>query len=198
MSFQYDQYLANHRANVKRGFDWLCENLSDVTNDISDAAWQIEFAHDKSKDEEDEYNAYDAYFYGNNRSYKVVQDYQKAWLTHIHILGNDTESNDHGYKLHLTWGCLASPSEKQNSSVNESPEPLAMSWEYSATPVKVTAAVKGKKLKATATMTFDSTKVDATKLQKLEGILYGTDSSGSTEPRLPMPDEIISMMTTEG
>ena len=84
MSFQYDQYLANHRANVKRGFDWLCENLPDVTNDISDAAWQIEFAHDKSKDEEDEYNAYDAYFYGNNRSYKVVQDYQKAWLTHIH------------------------------------------------------------------------------------------------------------------
>lgn len=84
MSFQYDQYLANHRANVKRGFDWLCENLPDVTNDISDAAWQIEFAHDKSKDEEDEYNAYDAYFYGNNRSYKVVQDYQKAWLIHIH------------------------------------------------------------------------------------------------------------------
>lgn len=84
MSFQYDQYLANHRANVKRGFDWLCENLPDVTNDISDAAWQIEFAHDKSKDEEDEYNAYDAYFYGNNRSYKVVQDYQRAWLTHIH------------------------------------------------------------------------------------------------------------------
>lgn len=61
MSLQYDQYLANHRANVKRGFDWLCENLPDVTNDISDAAWQIEFAHDKSKDEEDEYNAYDAY-----------------------------------------------------------------------------------------------------------------------------------------
>lgn len=84
MSFQYDQYLTNHRANVKRGFDWLCENLPDVTNDISDAAWQIEFAHDKSKDEEDEYNAYDAYFYGNNRSYKVVQDYQRAWLAHIH------------------------------------------------------------------------------------------------------------------
>ena len=91
MSFQYDQYLANHRANVKRGFDWLCENLPDVTNNISDAAWQIEFAHDKSKDEEDEYNAYDEYFYGNNRSYKVVQDYEKAWLIHIietHITGS--------------------------------------------------------------------------------------------------------------
>ena len=130
--------------------------------------------------------------------YAGQQNRKKFGLAYKTILGNDTESNDHGYKLHLTWGCLASPSEKQNSSVNESPEPLAMSWEYSATPVKVTAAVKGKKLKATATMTFDSTKVDATKLQKLEGILYGTDDSGSTEPRLPMPDEIISMMTTEG
>ena len=108
MSFQYDQYLANHRANVKRGFDWLCENLSDVTNDISDAAWQIEFAHDKSKDEEDEYNAYDAYFYGNNRSYKVVQDYQKAWLIHIHrnphhwqywiLIHDDMENGD-------WWAC---------------------------------------------------------------------------------------------
>lgn len=130
--------------------------------------------------------------------YAGQQNRKKFGLAYKTILGNDTESNDHGYKLHLVWGCLASPSEKQNSSVNASPEPLAMSWEYSATPVKVTAAVKGKKLKATATMTFDSTKVDATKLQKLEGILYGTDSSGSTEPRLPMPDEIISMMTTEG
>lgn len=87
------------------------------------------------------------------------QNRKKFGLAYKTILGNDTESNDHGYKLHLTWGCLASPSEKQNSSVNESPEPLAMSWEYSATPVKVTAAVKGKKLKATATMTFDSTKL---------------------------------------
>lgn len=98
----------------------------------------------------------------------------------------------------MVWGCLASPSERQNSSVNESPDPTAMSWEYSATPVKVTATVNGKPIKATATMTFDSTKVDTTKLKKLESILYGTDGSESTEPRLPMPDEIISMMNTEG
>ena len=58
--------------------------------------------------------------------------------------------------------------------------------------------MNGKKLKSMATMTFDSTKVDTDKLKKLEDILYGTDGSGSTEPRLPMPDEIISMMTTEG
>lgn len=84
MSFQYDQYLAQHRSNVKRGYEWLCENLPDVIKDAVNAGWQTGFVHDQSKDEPDEYNAYDAYFYGNNRSFKVVQDYQRAWLLHIH------------------------------------------------------------------------------------------------------------------
>lgn len=84
MSFQYDQYLARHRANVKRGFDWLCENLPHIMKDTLEAGWYTEFAHDQSKNDEDEYEAYDAYFYGNNRSYEVVQNYPRAWLLHIH------------------------------------------------------------------------------------------------------------------
>lgn len=84
MSFQYDQYLAQHRENVKRGFDWLCENIPHIMKDTLEAGWRTEFAHDQSKNEEDEYEAYDAYFYGNNRSYECVQNYQKAWLLHIH------------------------------------------------------------------------------------------------------------------
>lgn len=84
MSFQYDQYLANHRSNVKRGYDWLCEHLPDVINECTNARWQTIFAHDQSKNEIDEYEAYDAYFYGNNRSYAVVQNYNRAWLLHIH------------------------------------------------------------------------------------------------------------------
>lgn len=84
MSFQYDQYLARHRANVKRGFDWLSENLPGLMTDTLTAGWNTEFAHDQSKNEPDEYEAYDAYFYGNNRSYEVVQKYQRAWLLHIH------------------------------------------------------------------------------------------------------------------
>ena len=84
MSFQYDQYLAQHRSNVKRGYDWLCENLLEVVKDTLNAGWQTGFAHDQSKNEPDEYEAYDAYFYGNNRSYKVVQEYRRAWLLHIH------------------------------------------------------------------------------------------------------------------
>lgn len=84
MSFQYDQYLENHRANVKRGYDWFCEYLPDVVKDAANAGWQTVFAHDQSKNEPDEYEAYDAYFYGNNRSYAVVQNYQRAWLLHLH------------------------------------------------------------------------------------------------------------------
>lgn len=84
MSFQYDQYLTHHRANVKRGYDWLCDNLPEIIKDTVHAGYYTVYSHDKSKDEPDEYNAYDAYFYGNNRSYKVVQDYQRAWLLHIH------------------------------------------------------------------------------------------------------------------
>lgn len=84
MSFQYDQYLTQHRSNVKKGFDWIVENLPELLVDGFDYGWQIEFAHDKSKDEPDEYEAYDAYFYGGNRSYAVMQNYQKAWLLHLH------------------------------------------------------------------------------------------------------------------
>ena len=84
VSFQYDQYLTQHRSNVKRGFDWIAENLPELLVDGFDYGWQIEFAHDKSKDEQDEYEAYDAYFYGGNRSYAVMQNYQKAWLLHLH------------------------------------------------------------------------------------------------------------------
>jgi hypothetical protein len=84
VSFQYDQYLARHRANVKRGFDWLSENLPGLMTNTLTAGWNTEFAHDRSKNEPDEYEAYDAYFYGNNRSYEVVQRYQRAWLLHIH------------------------------------------------------------------------------------------------------------------
>lgn len=84
MSYEYDEYLIQHRQNVRRGYDWLSENLPELLKDSSTAGWQTEFAHDKSKDEMDEYEAYDRYFYGRNRSYAVVADYQRAWLLHLH------------------------------------------------------------------------------------------------------------------
>ena len=102
-------------------------------------------------------------------------------------IGNDTDGNEHGYKLHIVYGCQASPSEKQYSTINDSPEAITFSWEVSTTPVNV----NGKK--PTATLIIDSTKADKSKLTALEAILYGSES---VEPRLPLPDEIATLMTT--
>lgn len=82
MSVQYDNYLTEHKENVAKGFRWLQENIPEVIEDGLE--WQICFNHDASKTDPEEYDAYDAYFYGNNRSYSVVQNFKKAWLRHIH------------------------------------------------------------------------------------------------------------------
>ena len=84
MSYQYDEYLTQHKANVQRAFEWLQDNLPNIFKDGADYDWEIEFAHDQSKSVPDEYKAYDAYFYGGNRSYAVVEEFRRAWLLHIH------------------------------------------------------------------------------------------------------------------
>ena len=107
-------------------------------------------------------------------------------------IGNDTEGNDHGYKLHIIYGAQAKPSERAYASINDSPEAITFSWEITTTPVNVTGA------KPTASLVIDSTKADPSKLAALEDILYGKDSEPGTEPRLPLPDEIKSLMTAAG
>lgn len=86
MSAQYDLYLQKHKANVHKSFEWIRENLPELLLNLNteNIEWQIEFAHDASKSDPDEYEAYDAYFYGGNKSFKVVQNFNKAWLLHIH------------------------------------------------------------------------------------------------------------------
>lgn len=101
------------------------------------------------------------------------------------VVGNDVENNDYGYKLHIIYGALAAPSEKAYSSINDSPEAATFSWEVTTTPVSV------KDLKPTASVVIDSTKADKTKLAALEAILYGSESE---EARLPLPDEIATLM----
>ena len=104
-------------------------------------------------------------------------------------IGNDTDSNAHGYKLHMVYGCLAAPSEKAYATINDSPEAITFSWEVSTTPVNVTGH------KPTALLTIDSTKADPAKLAALEKILYGDTEA---EPRLPLPDEIATLMAADG
>lgn len=103
------------------------------------------------------------------------------------LIGNDTDGTDHGYKIHLVYGCTAAPSSVDHSSVNESPDAAEMSWEISTVPVDVPG------FKPTATITIDSTKTDAAALKKIEDILYGSETA---EARLPLPAEIITLLGT--
>lgn len=109
-------------------------------------------------------------------------------------VGNDTDGNDYGYKLHLIYGCLAAPSEKAYSTINDSPEAITFSWEVSTTPVNVEG------FKPTSQITIDSTKIPesaAAKLTALEDILYGKDGevTEGAGPRLPLPDEIKTLFS---
>jgi len=102
-------------------------------------------------------------------------------LCYRSLIGNDTDGTDHGYRLHLVYGAQASPSEKAYATINDSPEAIAFSWEFTTTPVAVTG------LKPAALITIDSTEVDAADLAALEAILYADDA------RLPLPDEVIDI-----
>lgn len=103
------------------------------------------------------------------------------------LIGNDTDGQEHGYKLHLVYGCQVTPSEKNYQTVNDSPEAMTLSWELSTTPVNVTNH------KPTALLVIDSTKISSTKLTAIEAKLYGDESNDAV---LPTPDEIAEILST--
>ncbi len=105
-------------------------------------------------------------------------------------LGNDTDGQDHGYKLHLLYGCKASPSERSYETINDSPSAITFSWTITTTPVN--CVVNGVTYKPTALITIDSTKCSAEGLAALETALYGGQS---TDPYLPLPGEVYTLLT---
>lgn len=109
MSAKYDEYLIEHKKNVAKAYEWIAKNCPEIFPDDqfkSIVEWQCVNAHDESKYDREEYAAYDAYFYGNNRSYEVCDEFDKAWLRHIHknphhwqywVLLNDEKELGHKY-----------------------------------------------------------------------------------------------------
>ena len=120
------------------------------------------------------------------------QDRSTFGMCYRTTIGNDVAGNDYGYKLHLIYGAKASPSEKAYNTINDSPEAITFSWELTTTPVTVNG------FKPTASITIDSTKADPSKLAALEDILYGKDGEPGSEARLPLPDEIKTLMSAAG
>ena len=116
----------------------------------------------------------------------IGQQARKAFgLCYRTAVGNDVDGTDHGYKLHLVYGATASPAQKAYSTINESPEAMTLSWEFTTTPVKVTGH------KPTALLVIDSRNVDPGVMTKIEKVLYGDESK---EASLPSPDEVLAII----
>ena len=125
---------------------------------------------------------------------RIGQQKRKAFgFTYRTKIGNDVDGESYGYKLHLVYGALAAPSEKNRQTINEDPEATTMSWEISTTPVEVDG------FEPTSHLEIDSTTADPEKLAALETILYGKDPTtlegpDGVDPRLPLPDEVATLM----
>lgn len=132
----------------------------------------------------DEFNQFDGYA-TPEAGVVVGQQPRKAFgLSYRTRLGNDVEADSFGYKLHLVYGCVAAPSEKAYTTINDSPEAITFSWEISTTPTSVTG------LNPTSLIVIDSTTVQAADLSDLEEALWG---AAAATPHLPTPDEVIAM-----
>lgn len=116
------------------------------------------------------------------------QDRKPFSLCYRTKIGNDVDGQNHGYKLHLIYGCMASPTEKNYTTINDSPEAATMSWEYTSTPVAVTGH------KPTSCLVIDSRYVEEEKLKQLEAKLYGDESGEAT---LLTPDEVLAIVKPE-
>lgn len=101
------------------------------------------------------------------------------------VVGNDSEREDYGYKIHIVYGATASPSDRQYQTINDNPEAITFSWEFTTVPVKVTG------YKDTALLTIESKKAGAVGMKAIEKVLYGDTNA---EPRLPLPDEVARII----
>ena len=114
-------------------------------------------------------------------------------LSFVSTVGNDTEGLEYGYKIHLIYNATASPSERGYQTINDSPDAITFSWEITTTPVPMTG------YKNTASLIIDSTKFTTeaakAKLEAFKDVLYGTDGENGTTARLPLPDEVIQLLT---
>lgn len=119
----------------------------------------------------------------------VSQQNRETFGFSYRVLVGSALDPDLGEKIVLVYGADAAPSEQNNATVNESPEPKAFSWEITTTPVAV-GTIGGTEYKPTAKLTIDSTKVDADAFEDLKDILYGTVGN---DPRLPLPAEVIAL-----
>lgn len=105
MSIEYSNYIHEHLKNVKKAYDWIDEHIPEL---LFNRFTIVD--HDGSKLDEDEYDAYDEYFYGDEKTEQTISNFNYAWLTHIH-------RNPH----HWQYWILVSDDPKKEEIILEMP-----------------------------------------------------------------------------
>lgn len=120
------------------------------------------------------------------------QAHKTFGLSYRTLRGNDEKGTDLGYIIHIVYGCTASQSERARATVNESPEAMTFSFEFSTVPVAI------ENYKNVSHIMIDSTKASASGLAALEDFLYGkAGASGTaTKGKLPTPAKLITLLKT--
>ena len=193
-------FVQNANGTYKTGVPW--NGITTVTESPSGAdanpiyADNIKYVELRSAEEiggtieaytyPDEFAPCDGSVSPANGVYLGQQKRNPFGLAYRTRIGNDTEYDDHGYKIHIVYNATVSPSERSYQTVNDSPEAISFSWEY--TTVKV--AVEG--YRPVSLITIDSTKADATKLAQLETLLFGGEGESATS-QLPTPAEVLAL-----
>lgn len=198
-------YLANNQGAYTNGYAW--NGLTTVTESPSGAESNKQYADNgvylNLVSAEEFGGTIEAFTYPNEWSQcdgsaittpgvTVGQQTRRQFgLSYRSLVGNDTQGTAFGYKLHLVYSAQAAPSEAAYGTINDSPEAIGFSWEFSTTPVDPqTNGPDGKALKPTARIVIDSTQVDADALAALEDMLYGTSG---TNPVLPSPKDVLAL-----
>lgn len=202
----YPAGIGEQSGTYPEGFAW--NGLTGVTETPSGAEETKLYANNKKyislRSAEDLGGTIEAYTYPDEwgacdgsasivRGVKVSQQSRRAFgMSYKTLIGNDTEGDDHGYNLHLIYGATVSPSERAFATVNDSPEAITFSWEFSTTPVDIPSSIGD--FKPTSLITINTTELEGGKnnaqLKELEDILYGT---AETNARLPLPSEVYRL-----
>ena len=192
-------YVAGSGATYQTGVPW--NGLTGVTESPSGAEETALYANNSKylsmRSAEELGGTIEAYTYPDEWAqcdgsaqlvtgvYVGQQNRKSFGLAYKTVVGNDTEGEAHGYKLHLIYGASVSPSERAYATINDSPEAITFSWEFQTTPVSIDSAVVGASFKKTSVLTIDTTELtngkDNAKLATLEGILYGTGADSYVE-----------------
>lgn len=111
-------------------------------------------------------------------------------MSYVTTVGNDGVGTDYGEKVHIIYNAMASPSEKSYSTINDSPEAITFSWTITTTPIDM-PTINGKKMKKSATMVIDTTKISDSAKEAIYQHLYGHDN---TDPQILMPEDVITII----